>query len=46
MFPTLMRGVLSLPQIDRVRWILFPEIRVSTQTDLFQDDGSEAVSRQ
>ena len=44
MFPTLMRGVLSLPQIDRVRWILFPEVRVSTQTDLFQDDGSEAVN--
>jgi hypothetical protein len=35
MFPTLMRGVLSLPQIDRVRWILFPEVRVSTQTGLF-----------
>jgi hypothetical protein len=30
MFPTLMRGVLSLPQIDRVRWILFPEVRVGT----------------
>ncbi len=35
MFPTLMRGVLSLPQIDRVRWILFPEVRVSTQLGLF-----------
>ena len=35
MFPTLMRGVLSLPQIDRVRWILFPEVRVSTQIGLF-----------
>ena len=34
MFPTLMRGVLSLPQIDRVRWILFPEVRVSTQAGL------------
>ncbi len=38
MFPTLMRGVLSLPQIDRVRWILFPEVRVSTQTSLFPPD--------
>jgi hypothetical protein len=36
MFPTLMRGVLSLPQIDRVRWILFPEVRVNTQMGLFQ----------
>lgn len=31
MFPTLVRGVLSLPQIDRVRWILFPEVRVGSQ---------------
>jgi hypothetical protein len=28
MFPYMMRGALSLPQIDRVRWILFPQIRV------------------
>ena len=38
MFPTLMRGVLSLPQIDRVRWILFPEVRVNTQLGLFPAD--------
>lgn len=38
MFPTLMRGVLSLPQIDRVRWILFPEVRVNTQIGLFSSD--------
>lgn len=38
MFPTLMRGVLSLPQIDRVRWILFPEVRVNTQIGLFSVD--------
>jgi len=38
MFPTLMRGTLSLPQIDRVRWILFPEVRVSTQIGLFSSD--------
>ena len=42
MFPTLMRGVLSLPQIDRVRWILFPEVRV-TQVELFSSNGDEAV---
>lgn len=35
MFPTLMRGVLSLPQIDRVRWILFPEVRINPQIGLF-----------
>ncbi len=38
MFPTLMRGVLSLPQIDRVRWILFPEVRVNPQLGLFAED--------
>lgn len=38
MFPTLMRGVLSLPQIDRVRWILFPEVRVPPQAELFDAD--------
>ena len=36
MFPYVMLGgVLSLPQIDRVRWILFPEVRVPTQAGLF-----------
>jgi hypothetical protein len=24
MFPYMMRGVMSLPQLDRVRWIMFP----------------------
>lgn len=41
MFPTSMRGVLSLPQIDRVRWILFPEVRVNIQPGLFPA-GDEA----
>ena len=39
MFPVRFRGVLSLPQIDRVRWHLFPEIRIpSRQDDLFVAD--------
>jgi hypothetical protein len=29
--------VLSLPQIDRVRWTLFPEVRVQVQGSLFDD---------
>ena len=37
MFPTLMRGVLTLPQIDRVRWILFPEVRIEAQAGLFSE---------
>lgn len=39
MFPTMMRGVLSLPQIDRVRWILFPEVRVNSQIGLFSGES-------
>lgn len=39
MFPLRFRGALSLPQIDRVRWHLFPEIRIEpSQRDLFSAD--------
>lgn len=41
MFPFGMRGALSLPQIDRVRWIMFPEVRVQ-QGALFDDDDADA----
>ncbi len=36
---------LSLPQIDRIRWHLFPEIRINAdeQTDLFAMDDNEAA---
>jgi hypothetical protein len=41
MFPYLMGGAMSLPQMDRVRWIMFPEVRVSIPgtPDLFADDA-------
>ena len=44
MFPYMMGGVMSLPQMDRVRWIMFPEVRVSAPgtPDLF-DDADESV---
>ena len=42
MFPYSMRGVMSLPQLDRVRWIIFPEVRVQTQGALFDDSNDEA----
>ena len=42
MFPFMMRGVMSLPQLDRVRWILFPEVRVQTSGTLFDDSNEEA----
>ena len=41
MFPTMMRGVLSLPQIDRVRWILFPEVRGARSIGLFAQDEQD-----
>ena len=37
MFPYMMRGVMSLPQLDRVRWIMFPDVRVPKQSALFED---------
>ena len=44
MFPFMMGGVMSLPQLDRVRWIMFPEVWVSTQESLFAADaGDEAA---
>ena len=42
MFPYMMRGVMSLPQLDRVRWIMFPELRVQTQATLFDDSDASA----
>lgn len=42
MFPYGMRGTLSLPQIDRVRWIIFPQVRVQTSGDLFDDNDADA----
>lgn len=41
MFSVQFGGVLSLPQIDRVRWHLFPEIRIQAQGGLFE--GEEAA---
>jgi hypothetical protein len=45
MFTTGNWGVLTLPQIDRIRWHLFPEIRLPKQEatlfDLFEDDSDE-----
>jgi superfamily I DNA/RNA helicase len=32
---------MSLPQLDRVRWIMFPEVRVPEQGGLFADDADD-----
>ena len=42
MFPFMMRGVMSLPQLERVRWIMFPDVRVPTQPTLFDDADPDA----
>nr|WP_315427219.1 NERD domain-containing protein/DEAD/DEAH box helicase [uncultured Albidiferax sp.] len=42
MFPYMMRGAMSLPQLDRVRWIMFPQVRVQTTGDLFDDSDADA----
>ena len=42
MFPFGMRGAISLPQLDRVRWIMFPQVRVQTQNVLFDDAALDA----
>lgn len=42
MFPWSFGGVLTLPQIDRIRWHLFPEIRIQPQASLFDGDEDAA----
>ena len=34
------KGAITLPQLDRVRWILFPEVRVPQQQSLFGTDSA------
>ena len=43
MFPhTFGGGMMSLPQLDRVRWNMFPQVRVQTQGVLFDDNDPDA----
>lgn len=42
MFPYMMRGVMTLPMLDRVRWIMFPQVRVQLQGALFDDTDTHA----
>lgn len=43
MFPHAFGKVISLPQLERVRWILFPEVRVSAQPSLFSQDKDDEM---
>jgi hypothetical protein len=42
MFAHQFGGAITLPQLDRVRWIMFPQVRVQTQGALFDDNNAEA----
>ncbi|MCW2311020.1 DEAD/DEAH box helicase [Rhodoferax antarcticus] len=42
MFPHAFGGAMSLPQLDRARWIMFPQVRVQTQGALFDDSDLDA----
>jgi DNA helicase IV len=43
MFPIKFTMKLTVPQIDRIRWHMFPEIRINVQKDLFGDSGQQAI---
>jgi hypothetical protein len=42
MFPYDRYQTLTLPQIDRVRWILFPQVRIPEQASLFDEADMQA----
>lgn len=42
MFPYERYQTLTLPQIDRVRWILFPQVRIPEQASLFDETDMQA----
>ena len=42
MFPHVFGSAMTVPQLDRVRWIMFPEVRVQTQGALFDDSDVSA----
>jgi hypothetical protein len=43
MFPYGLRGTITLPQLERIRWHLFPQVRVQTQGALFDDSDADAA---
>jgi hypothetical protein len=43
MFPHAFGKVISLPQLERVRWIMFPEVRIPVQGALFAPEKIDEV---
>jgi UvrD-like helicase C-terminal domain/Nuclease-related domain/AAA domain len=46
MFTVHFKTVLSMPQIDRIRWHLFPEIRIPAQSELFESTQTQPATAQ
>lgn len=34
---------LTLPQVDRIRWHMFPEVRIGEQRELFSEEGQQSI---
>jgi len=43
MFPIKFTMKLSLPQINRIRWHMFPDVRIPARPDAFDEPGQKAV---
>ncbi len=43
MFPHKFHSKLSLPQLDRIRWHMFPEVRIAASGNLFQDQQQSVM---
>lgn len=43
MFPIKFRMPLTLPQLDRIRWHMFPEVRIGDQQDLFSEQEQKSI---
>ena len=43
MFPIKFKMKLSLPQIDRIRWHMFPDVRIPAQPDPVDEPGQKTV---
>lgn len=43
MFPIKFKMKLTLPQIDRIRWHMFPEVRIPATPDAFDEPGQIAI---
>ncbi|MCG2594582.1 NERD domain-containing protein [Ramlibacter sp. XY19] len=41
MFPHSFGSAMSPTQLERVRWIMFPEVRIPSQSGLFTEDGQD-----